>query len=66
MYYILLQLKVLQINLEVQSITFHDRKKGEEKMQNEISNWKRMSFILLTLVLAFIIGYAIFTGGNLR
>ena len=35
-------------------------------MQNEISTWKRMSFILLTLVLAFVIGYAIFTGGNLR
>ena len=37
--------------------------KGEEKMNNEISVWKRLFFIILTLVLAFVVSYALFTGG---
>lgn len=32
-------------------------------MKNEISVWKRLVFITLTVVLAFVISYALFTGG---
>lgn len=35
-------------------------------MNNEISHWKRATFILVTVVLLFIIGYALFTGGAFR
>ena len=37
--------------------------KGEEKMKNEISVWKRLVFITLTVALAFVVSYALFTGG---
>ena len=37
--------------------------KGEEKMKNEISVWKRLMFITLTVALAFVVSYALFTGG---
>ena len=32
-------------------------------MNNEISLWKRLTFITVTVALAFIVGYALFTGG---
>lgn len=32
-------------------------------MNNEISVWKRLVFITLTLVLAFVVSYVLFTGG---
>ena len=35
-------------------------------MKNEISAWKRLCFILLTVAIALVIGYAIYTGGNIR
>lgn len=35
-------------------------------MNNEISLWKRLSFVTLTVVLAFVVGYALFTGGVFR
>lgn len=33
---------------------------------NEIPRWKRLLYILLLLILAFLVGYLIFTGGNLE
>ena len=35
-------------------------------MKNEISVAKRLLFISLTIVLAFLLGYFLFTGGVLR
>ena len=35
-----------------------------EKMK--ISLYKRLTYILLTLVIIFIVGYVFFTGGNLQ
>ena len=32
-------------------------------MKNEISVWKRLAFITLTVVLAFVLSYVLFTGG---
>ena len=32
-------------------------------MKNEISVWKRLVFITLTVALAFVVSYALFTGG---
>lgn len=32
-------------------------------MKNEISVWKRLVFITLTVVLAFVLSYVLFTGG---
>ena len=34
-------------------------------MKNNISLWKRIAFIGITLLIAFVIGYALYTGGNL-
>lgn len=32
-------------------------------MNNEISLWKRLTFIILTLAIVFLVFYALFTGG---
>ena len=35
-------------------------------MKNEISVWKRLAFITLTVAAVFVIGYLLFTGGAFR
>ena len=34
-------------------------------MKNNIALWKRLVFIGITLLIAFVVGYFIYTGGNL-
>lgn len=34
-------------------------------MKNNIALWKRLVFIGITLLIAFVVGYIFYTGGNL-
>lgn len=33
---------------------------------NKITVWKRLLYILITVLIIFVVGYLVFTGGNLE